>query len=106
MSAYTKEEEARRLWWPRRCYPASSSCNISDSSNSSNSSSNNKAAMRSGQRMMPSVLLRVFNVLLLLSCSRVGSITAHGASVAGAKVSKRQPDGAVVSKQHFGRIYL
>lgn len=42
---------------------------------------------RSAQRTTPSsVLLRVFNVLLLLSCSPVGSITAHGAAVAGGKV--------------------
>lgn len=36
---------------------------------------------------MPSLLLRMFNVVLLLSCSPLGSITAHGATVAGAKVS-------------------
>lgn len=59
-------------WWTR--YSPSSSVSV--------------RAIKPGppQRIVPSsLLLRVFNVLLLLSCSPVGSITAHGA-VAGAKV--------------------
>ncbi|CAN0077618.1 unnamed protein product [Ectocarpus sp. 6 AP-2014] len=59
-------------WWTR-CSSPSSSVSV--------------RAMKPGppQRIVPSsLLLRVFNVLLLLSCSPVGSITAHGA-VAGAK---------------------
>lgn len=64
-------------WWTRYSSPPSSA---------------SVRAIKPGapQRIVPSSLwLRVFNVLLLLSCSPVGSITAHGA-VAGAKVRESE----------------
>lgn len=88
------EQDSNRLWWPRRSSLAPPTCQ--------SLSNNNKPAMESKsaqqqqqhqqhhpQRMLPSstLLTRVFKVLLLLSCSPVGSITAHGANVAGSKAS-------------------
>ncbi|CAM9913177.1 unnamed protein product, partial [Pylaiella littoralis] len=65
----------RSPWWARCALPASWDTN----------SSGNKSQNKTAQRLPPSsLLLRLFNVLLVLSCSPVGSITAHGA-VAGAK---------------------
>lgn len=47
-------------------------------------------ATKPAQRM-PSILLRMFNVVLVLSCSPLGSIAAHGSTtVAGAKVSSHK----------------
>lgn len=50
-------------------------------------------------RVPSSLLLRLFNVLLVLSCSPVGSITAHGA-VAGSKVRSVGEEGRVVASRY------
>lgn len=60
---------------------------------------------KSGSRPTPSSLLRrVFNVLLLLSCSPVVSITAHGAAVTGAKAEDRakEPQAPTASALRSG----
>eukprot|EP00903_Cladosiphon_okamuranus_P006463 g6323.t1 len=66
----------RSPWWARYSSPPSVDTSTS-------------TAKRSAHPRVPSsLLLRLFNVLLVLSCSPVGSITAHGA-VAGSKAEDR-----------------
>lgn len=79
-------------WQARRAASSSTAAALRKDSGKATMHSGKTASASSSapchQRMiLPSVLLRVFNVLLLLSCSPVGSISAHGAAVTGAKVS-------------------